>query len=611
MKKSLLALFLAIVMSLSVFCTSCSSKDEGDDTKVMETNSETEALTITLYAPTKSTTTQKEIDVVQEAFNNITQSKFNTNVVLKLIPEDEYDSSIESLLDNIHKQKQAEEEAEQSRAEAEREALLRGETLPEETTEEKTDDQSSTPQEKYPAVKENQLDIFLVHSFETYYKLAVAEDLSPLDKEISASSKILNSYIYPYLLRSAKIEGSTYGIFNNTVFGDYEYLLLNKELVDKYEYDPENMKDLDSIYMFLQEVKQNEPSVIPFLGEFDAPVVYWNDTESLIGTFVGSSFLSSGTVDATTYLPDPLYPGNILNLSAFREWATKYNELYQAGCIVEETSDNANSKYAAKIIKGDVTMSPTFASTYGKYKTDGFGFKYYTDEQTGVDYYVSVYKRPVADNNNVFNAGYVISAYTENVSRCMQIITALNTDATLSNIFMYGVQDVHYKLDETTNVVHKLTDSYAMDIETIGNIYLLNPSDDMNDYWKFMSDNGWRNAKNTNREAVMSPFLAFYFNPDIPRSEDLSETQVMINKSFKDVYAEIVEISKPYLAGLKSFRDSNGENFDTYIKKMRTDTNSEAMIAALTDYQKGIYYMLSTYNDWYQEHYNVKFSNEE
>ena len=229
MKKSLLALLMALIMCLSVLVGCASDKD--DEADVMNTDSETKPITITLYAPTKNTTTQKEIEVVQEAFNSITQAKFNTNVVLKLIPEDEYENVIQSTIDSIHNQQEEEEAAEQSRLDAEREAMLRGETLASNETEASADKQTNSsvdnPEIKYPAVKKNQLDIFLVRSFETYYDLAMAEELSPLDEEISESSKLLNSYVYPYLLRAAKVDGSTYGVFNNTVFGEYQYLLLN------------------------------------------------------------------------------------------------------------------------------------------------------------------------------------------------------------------------------------------------------------------------------------------------------------------------------------------------------------------------------------------------
>lgn len=607
MKKSLLALLLTLIMCLAVF-TGCASSEKEDE-NLLNNETETQALTLTLYAPTKGTTTDKEVKVVQEAFNYITQAKFNTNVVLKLIPEDEYESVIQSTIENIHKEEEAAESAEQSRLEAERDALLRGETLadePEEPEETKAEAGNDAPELTYPPEKENQLDIFLVNSFETYYQLAINNELAQLDEEISEGSKLLNSYIYPYLLRSAKVDGGTYGVFNNTVFGGYQYLLLNKELVDKYNYDPEKMKNVASISMFLQEVKKNEPDVAPFLGELEAPIIYWNNQPSIIGAFVGNAFSASGAVDATSYRPEALYPGNIFNSSAFREWATEYNKLYQAGCFVEKTEENANTKFAATVIEGDVTLSPTYWDVYGNYKKDEYGFKYITDEETGIDYYVSVYRRPLATNENVFNAGYVVSSRSEHVDRCMEIITALNTDPQLANIFMYGVKDVHYTIDETTNLIHKTTQSYAMDIQHVGNIFLLNPSDDMDEYWTFMSANQWENAKNTNREAIMSPFLGYRFNPEKPNEEELVEGQKYVDMTFEEVYAKVVELSQPYLEAWKTFKTTEKEDFSNFLQKTRAAIGEDEYFETLNDYKTGIYYMLSPYNEWYEKHYSTQ-----
>ena len=598
MKKSLLALLLALVMCMSLFCTACSSGDDEDDSNVLKTEDEITPMTITLYAPTEGTTTQEQVEIVQAAFNDITQAKFNTNVILKLIPADKYDEVINTNIEALRKQR-----ADQAAAE------LNGETA--ENVEEVELEIGS-----YPEEKENQMDIFMVQSFESFYKLAEGvdgeSDLAPIDTQLAETAKLLSSYVYPYLLRSAKYDGETYGVLNNTVFADenggYQYLLLNKELVDKYEYDPEVMKDLSSISFFLNEIKEKEPDVVPFLGELEPPVIYWDDTPSAIGAYVGSGLISSGKVDATSYRPEALYPGNLFNTSAYRSWWVEYNKLYQADCIVAKTEANANAKFAATIIDGDVTLSPTFADTYGNFKVDEFGFKYITDEN-GVDYYISVYKRPVADNNNVFNAGFVVSAYTEDVSRCMEIITALNTDAALCNLFMYGVQDVHYTIDEATGLVHKTTTGYAMDISTIGNIYLLKPSDDMDEYWTFMSKNGWENAKNTNREAVMSPFLGFYFNPEKPNPDEPEEGKLMTDMTFEELYAKVVELSKKYLEGVKTYRDSADApdmTFERYIMAIRSETGEIDEFEQITDYTQGYYYMLGPYNEWYQKHYGVK-----
>jgi len=601
MKKSLLALFLVLVMCLSLFCTSCSSGDDETPNVLNTSEADITPMTITLYAPTNSTTTKDQVKLVEDAFNKITEAKFNTHIVLNLIPEAEYEDVIYDRLEGLREQAAAE-------------------------LEDETKKPNVTPlsdNSKYPGIKDDQLDIFLVNSFETYYALATGTyykpassdemtegALYPLDDALKESATLLNSYTYPYLLRAAKINDidtgtqGVFGVFNNTVFGEYQYLLLNKELVDKYNYDPENMNDLASISLFLKEVKMNEAGVIPFLGDIDAPVIYWDDTKSLLGAYIGTDLTSSGTINATSYLPQPLAPTNLFNSADYRVWLREYNSLFNANCFVEKTDANANSKFAATIITGDVTLSPTYADVYGNYKVDDYGFKYITRD--GVDYYVSVYRRPIANEENIFNAGYVVSAYTEDVDRCMEIITALNTDATLANLFMYGVQDIHYTLNAETGVVTKLTNTYSMDIETVGNIYLLNPSDDMNDFWKFMSANKWQNAKNTNLEAVLSPFAGFTFNPEKPMEDEVEDGKVYVDLTFEQAIAEIQKVSPDFFEKALKYVETPDMPFADFIKTVYDEVAKNEAVSAVTDDVTGVYSMLEAYRDWYEGKFDVK-----
>ncbi len=546
MKKSLLALLIALVLCLAVMLTGCGS-DEDESSSGIKTGEEITPLTLTLYSITNDSTTPEQIALVEEAFNNVTQAKYNTNVVLKLYKESEYNDVVKELI-----QKNSE--------------LMENNELVFETQE--------LGVGEYPAVRDNQLDIFLVNNFEGYYELAMNGNILPIDEELTNTASLLKSYIYPYSLNAAKVEGETFGIFNNTIYGGYQYLLLNKELVDKEMYDPETMLSISTISSFLRDVKSKYNDVIPFLGDIEAPVLSWTGSESLIGAYVGDDMTSTSFLDAKNVKPTAHDITSLLEVPEFISWAKKYNTLYNEGCIVEKTDANKNAKFAATIIEGDVTLSPQFADVYGKYKVDeSNGFKYTTID--GVDYYVSVYRRPMATNENVFNAGYCVSAYTENLSRCMEIITCLNTDAELSNIFMYGVKDVHYTEDEDTGIVTKLTDSYSMDIKNIGNFYLLKQSSDMDEYWKTMSDDNWQNAKNTNREATVSSQLGFYYLIESFDESDIDELNMEIaeynetHPGSEKPYYEYTELS--YEEALDIVKEKTAADYRAILTYQKTD----------------------------------------
>lgn len=599
MKKSLLALLIALVLCLAVMLTGCGEKEE-ESSSGIKTGEEITPITLTLYSITNDSTTPEQIALVEEAFNNVTQAKYNTNVVLKLYKESEYNDVVKTLI------QKNQELSDTGELVFEKQELGVGE---------------------YPTVRDNQIDIFLVNNFETYYEMAKNGNLSPIDEELTNTASLLKSYIYPYNLNAAKVEGEMFGIFNNTIYGGYQYLLLNKELVDKEMYDPETMLSISTISSFLRDVKTKYTDVIPFLGDIEAPVLNWTGSESLLGAFVGDEMTSTGFIDAKSAKPTAHDITSLLEVPEFISWAKKYNTLYREGCIVEKTDANKNSKFAATIIEGDVTLSPQFADVYGKYKTDETnGFKYTTID--GVDYYVSVYRRPMATNENVFNAGYCVSAYTENLSRCMEIITCLNTDAELSNIFMYGVKDIHYTADEDTGIITKITDTYGMDIKNIGNFYLLKQSTDMDEYWKMMSDNNWQNAKNTNREATVSSQLGFYYTIEELTEADIDELNMEISEynethpgsekpyyEYTELsYQEALEIVKTQTAldyrALLTYQPTAEKDFDKFVQELKEGYDvkllednktkeAEAFYALWSE--TGMYCINKQYKQWHSE----------
>ena len=84
MKKSLLALLIALVLCLAVMLTGCGD-DEGSDSGI-KTGEEITPLTITLYSITNDSTTPEQIALVEEAFNNVTQAKRFCTIDKKLSP---------------------------------------------------------------------------------------------------------------------------------------------------------------------------------------------------------------------------------------------------------------------------------------------------------------------------------------------------------------------------------------------------------------------------------------------------------------------------------------------------------------------------------------------
>ena len=266
MNKKLLSLFLAILMVLSMLA-GCSAGGDGDET--VEASADTEessriSMTLTLWIPTSEDTTEEALLAAQDAINALTQAKFDTAIELHAVPEAEYQEAIDARMEEIALKKEEEALAEEAAREAAKALKEQGgeaeaEDAEGEETETETDDEETYVNDlgitvvKYPEVEETQMDIFLVRGYENYTRYIEEAAIQQLDAELSGTSKILKTYIYPTFLSLAN-KGGTYAIPNNRPVGEYEYLLINKELVDAYDYDIDNLNTLLKCEDFINDI---------------------------------------------------------------------------------------------------------------------------------------------------------------------------------------------------------------------------------------------------------------------------------------------------------------------------------------------------------------------
>ncbi len=94
---------------------------------------------------------------------------------------------------------------------------------------------------------------------------------------------------------------------------------------------------------------------------------------------------------------------------------------------------------------------------------------------------------------NVFESAYAVNKLA-NVDRAMEIIYALNSDASLHNYLHYGVQDTNYTIDLETGLIDtnytqiKAENKYIMDSKYTGDAFKLHSNPNWNDTHKLNGD---------------------------------------------------------------------------------------------------------------------------
>jgi len=562
MKKRLLCFLIAVLCVLPLALTGC-----GDEEEMKEVGKK--PLTLTLYGITGETTTEEAIKAVEEELNVYTEGKFNTHIVLKLYPEDEYYKIIDEKLADIDRIKKEEEEAAKKKKEEDKLLQQMGQTRPPESTtvetEAETYEENGATKVVYPDVKETQLDIFMVQGTANLNKYKEAGYLNGLSDSINNTTKLISQYIAPELLAAATIGGRgqqnglvdktgvVYGVPNNTVAGEYTYLLVNKELAKQYYYSANDVKTLDLLVNFLDDAATNHADYITLYNEPPLAAAYLTEEPSLIGDLVTGS----------TYAFTRMTPGNLLSMSGYNNYVNSVYELRKQNRIVDGDAYRLpeDQKIAAAFIKGNAALSAE-----------------YEDE-----YYVIEYAKPMAKPTEWPGTMFCVSSYTVGTTeRCMEVIQALQTVSSFRNTFQYGVNGVHYSEDEYTGIVNILNDDYAMDPDDTGNLFLLKPNNRMSETELALAANNWELAKQQYRDTVISPYTMFNFK--VVTAENYKTTSAV----YASMYQEALDAAKAEAKAKGEKFDASKFEFDAEYPHVYTDVILSELTKLSQEYMEQI-----------------------
>lgn len=576
MKK--LCLFISVAMLFSLTLTSCGTSGASVDDVVRRT-----PITLSIYVP--GDISPEASAEVNKALNDITQQKLTTKIEVIYVPMSNYIATIENLFakyDEAMALKLEQESIAASIAKASKEKAKddRAKGITEPPTKKPTDPPKTTEfyQEKivYDALKENQLDIFLIPSAEMFESLVRESRLLSMDEELTTKAKILYEYIHPSVMLAGKYGESTYAIPTNRVIGETTYMAINKRLLEEYnayaadynaqieagtlEGDPKavvdltKVKEFDALTDYLRYVKANAPNVALVEGLISSDKSY----EPLFPeypNFVLAANAGKSSVYTASYMPVPTEPkttepptdenGNLLPTETEAPTIPKETVKPQpVPAVINNTPDSVNvsdrfkaatmsaiSKlnqlfrdeglFASGAVSADAERAAflrtgTLEDYYGWIETDQYEYEYIT------------YQAPRATKQQLQSSMFGIFADCSSVARAMEVITLLNTNTTFKNTFQYGVQGTHYIVNDNQRI-ERLNDDYMMDMNHTGNNFIAGLMEGDN-------PDKWEIAKEHNLQVINSVFLNFYLD----RSKLPEATISALNTISEKYYNEFV-----------------------------------------------------------------------
>ncbi len=464
MKKKLICLLMSAVMILLCFAGCAEATAEDVKWKIGAEASEG-ALTLSMHLMSEEPVSAAQEKLMEEKVNEYTESKYKIHLDLKYFTPDQYYTALE---EDLAQQK---------------EYYDSGSSHSESTEAPVYTDENGLPCIYYPPIKDFFVDVFYFSGYEKFYEYSALEYLANITDEVNGASKALKSVINSTLLTQFKeVNGGKFmAVPTNRAIGEYSYLLLNKEVLQKTHYSANDISSL---------VDKNCQDMLSLVNDYHGSdyVPLYSNTDEI--DMLGVRYFNvdaNGLQNNNFSLIAGTYNANWKTNTAYN--FPVYNTFLD---INDPSADNGHGKIASQL------------STLKQYRSKG----YYADEtdaekpfavgfvkgglevldQYGDEYEVVLVEKPMLYRNDLYEGMFGVSAKSSNIQGSCKIITLLNTDEGFRNLLLYGVEGENYTwkdsdvLDANGNpyrVVERETKEadkcYVMDVMKTGNVALAYP----------------------------------------------------------------------------------------------------------------------------------------
>ena len=191
-----------------------------------------------------------------------------------------------------------------------------------------------------------------------------------------------------------------------------------------------------------------------------------------------------------------------------------------------------------------------------------------TEDKTG--YECVVYKKPVANNENVLNSVFAVSAFSSNPTRAAEIIKYFNTNSDLANLLQYGIRGTHYFLNDTTKEISFMDDheKYIMNNEYTGNTYIK--------YNVYGSGDHLESYKKQNLNVGIGSFLGFNAGFSADEQEIFDAAQKITQKYYDKLLQGTLDV------------DSTFNMINNELSNIAVNSNDTASRVSFDDFIKNV-----------------------
>lgn len=350
----------------------------------------------------------------------------------------------------------------------------------------------------------------------------------PLDDLIDKYAPQTKAFVSDKFWDRMKVNGKIFGVPCYQIFYRQKGMWVNKELADKYHFDPKAFKSYKDLEPFYDAILANEKDIVPLI--VNSGYMHWfdNGTGPAPDRGLGLCAQLGGNINVYSNAPttlvdefkDPGLKEDIkLNIEAARQW---YQKKYVRQDLLSIQDVNAEIK------------TKRYASGFNMMKPGGdVEFK----DTNGFDVYFFPLGQPIL--SGVTATEFAISSTSKNPERTMMLIELLMNDKFAYNLISNGIEGTHYIKTAENRISRVESNGYQPNLNwALGNTFLayLVPGqpDDLNDQVKAGND-----------AAVPSFMPDWTFNTEKVKNE-IAATDTLYNEYVNPMWAGVLAYSDKY-----------------------------------------------------------------
>ncbi|MGM1046761.1 MAG: ABC transporter substrate-binding protein [Bacillota bacterium] len=255
-----------------------------------------------------------------------------------------------------------------------------------------------------------------------------------LDDYLAGLGKEMYDAIDPTFWQGVRMnDGSIYGVPTNKELAVRDQWMYPASIVNKYNIDITKYNTLESLEPLLRMIGQEEPAYIPM--ELD------RDSHNFFALH-GYEYIMNHKLPLMIKSLDPSAQAvNIFETQEARQVLDTLRRYYKEGFINEDAAlrEPGGLKRGAKVFWKSSGGGPLSVTTWSRDR----GYKVVANPVT-----------PTTVTTESVRGGIMtINANTKHPVECIKFLNFLNTDPEIRNLFNYGIEGVHYTLDEHGQVV--------------------------------------------------------------------------------------------------------------------------------------------------------------